>query len=67
MPNRSTSAAAKGPPSPNMRRLRETAKPSVARDQPNSFWSGTISTPLVERNPADVISVTKPTAATIQP
>jgi hypothetical protein len=44
--------------------LTETAKPIVARVQPNSSCSGTISTPGVDRNPAAVMSVTKPTAAT---
>ena len=45
-------------------RFTETANPIVARLQPNSFWSGTISTPGVDRNPAAVIRVTNPTAAT---
>ena len=44
----------------------KTAKLIVARLQPNSFSSGMISTPVVDRNPAAVISVTSPTAATIQ-
>jgi hypothetical protein len=41
-----------------------TAKPIVARLHPNSSCSGTISTPVVARNPAAVTSVTSPTAAT---
>jgi hypothetical protein len=40
------------------------ATPIVARLHPNSFCSGTIRMPVVERKPAAVISVTKPTAAT---
>jgi hypothetical protein len=65
-PKRSTSPAENGPPRPKKIRLIETAKPIVARLQPNSSWSGTISTPGVERNPAAVISVTNPTPATTQ-
>ncbi len=64
IPYRSTKAAAKGPPSPKTTRLIATAKPIVARLQPNSSCSGTIRTPVVERNPADVTSVKSPTAAT---
>ena len=65
-PNRSANAAANGPASPKTIRLRKTAKLIVARLHPNSFCSGMISTPVVERKPAAVISVTSPTAATIQ-
>jgi hypothetical protein len=36
----------------------------VLRDQWNSSWSGTISTPGVARTPAVVISVTKVTTTT---
>ena len=46
---------------------RDGAAEIVARLQPNSSWSGTISTPAVERNPAAVISVRNETAATTQP
>jgi hypothetical protein len=50
-----------------MIRLIETAKLIVARLQPNSFCSGTIRIPVVERKPAAVIRVMRPTAATTQP
>jgi hypothetical protein len=38
----------------------------IARDQPNSFWSGTISVLGVERNPAAASNVIHVTAATTQ-
>jgi hypothetical protein len=44
-----------------MRRPSETASEIVPRDQPKWFWSGTMRTPGVARNPAVVISVTKVT------
>jgi len=43
-----------------MTRLIAIAKLIVARLQPNSLCSGTIRMPVVDRNPADVISVHQP-------
>jgi hypothetical protein len=63
-PRRSISAAAKGPISPYSTRFTEMASEMVARDQPNSPSSGTISTPGVARMPADTSSTAKVTAAT---
>jgi len=65
-PYRSIAAAAKGPVRPNSTRLTLTASEMVARDQPKSSSSGTISTPGVERNPLASSSVTKVTPATTQ-
>jgi hypothetical protein len=45
--------------------LIDTAIEITARFHPNSFWSGTIKTAGVDRNPAAPISATKVTAATI--
>ena len=47
-------------------RLTETAREIVARDQPNSSSSGTISKPGVERVPDAARRVTKVTAKTTQ-
>jgi hypothetical protein len=47
--------------------LTETASEMLARLQPNSCSSGTISTPGVARMPAAASRVTKVMAATIQP
>ena len=55
------------PAEPVEDRLIATAAEIVARDQPNSSWSGTISTPTVDRKPAAVISVRNETAAITQP
>jgi hypothetical protein len=65
-PMRSTSAALKGPLSPKTTRLIETAAEIVARLQPNSSCSGTISTPGTARKAAEASSATKPAPATIQ-
>jgi hypothetical protein len=61
-PKRSMSAAENGAVRPKSRRPIETATEIVARDQPNSFCSGTIRTLGVARKPAVVISVTNVTA-----
>jgi len=61
-PKRSMSAAENGAVKPKSRRPSEIASEIVPRDQPNSSWSGTISTPGVARKPAVVISVTKVTS-----
>ena len=66
MPKRSISAAANGAVRPNSTRLMLTAAESTVVDQPNSFCSGTISTPGAARNPAAPTSARKATAATIQ-
>jgi len=66
IPSRSTSAAAKGAPSPKHRRLSETASPIVSWLQPNSSCSGRSRTPAVERKPAAITSATKPTPTTTQ-
>ena len=47
-------------------RLIETAIDITARFQPNSFWSGTMSTLGVARKPAAPMRAMKVTAATIQ-
>ena len=65
-PKRCINAAAKGAMKPNRSRLTEMAAEIVARLQPNSSWSGTISTPGVERKPAAPSKVMKTTPATIQ-
>ena len=65
-PKRSMSAAANGPVRPNRTRLIETATEITARFQPNSFWSGTMSTLGAARKPAAPISAMNVTAATIQ-
>ena len=67
IPKRSIRAAANGPHRPYRNRLIETANEIVTRFQPNSCSSGTISTPGVERMPADASNVRNVTAATIQP
>ena len=64
-PNRSISAAANGPVSPNRIRLIDTATEITARFQPNSFWSGTIRTLGVARKPAAPIRAMNVTAAMI--
>ena len=61
-PKRSMGAAEKGAARPKRRSPIETASEIVPRDQPNSFWRGTIKTPGVARKPAVVINVTKVTA-----
>ncbi len=66
-PNRSISAAENGEASPNITSPSAIASEIVLRDQPNSFWSGTIRTPGVARKPAVVISVTKVTRTISQP
>jgi hypothetical protein len=63
-PKRFISAAAKGPIRPYINRLIETANEIVARDQPNSFSSGTIRMLGTERTPAATMSATKVTAKT---
>lgn len=60
------SAAANGPVKPNRIKLIETATEMTARFQPNSCWSGTISTLGVARKPAAPISAMKVTAAMTQ-
>ena len=52
MPKRSIRAAANGAVRPNSTRLMLTAAERTVVDQPNSFCSGTISTPGAARNPA---------------
>ncbi len=66
MPKRSISAAAKGAVSPYSARLMEAAAPIVPRDHPNSWCSGSISSPGSERNAAAPMIVTNVTAATNQ-
>jgi hypothetical protein len=61
-PKRSMSAAENGAVRPNRRSPSETASEIVPRDQPYSFWRGTIRTPGVARKPAVVIRVTNVTA-----
>ena len=61
-PQRSITAAAKGPIAPKTRRLIPRAKEIVARDQWNSSSSGTISTPGVARTPAETTTTAKVTA-----
>ena len=56
-PKRCCSAAANGPMNPNSSTLMPTAKPTVARLQPNSSRSGSISTLGVLRKPAAPSSV----------
>jgi hypothetical protein len=56
----------KGPIAPNSNRLIPRAKEIVARDQWNSFSSGTISTPDVERTPAAMTVTAKQTATMTQ-
>ncbi len=65
-PNRSIAAAANGPVRPNRTRLTLTASEMVARDQPKSCCSGTMSTPGVDRKPLASSSVTNATPATTQ-
>ena len=65
-PKRSTSAAAKGAPSPKQSRFSDTARPIVSWLQPNSSWSGIRSTPVTERNPDAITSDRNATPATIQ-
>ena len=65
-PNRSISAAAKGAVSPKSTRFTPTASDRVPRDQPNSSWRGTISTPGAARKPAAPSRATKATPATSQ-
>ena len=66
MPKRSIRAAAKGAVRPKSTRLMLTAAESTVVDQPNSFCSGTISTPGAARKPAAPTRARKATAATIQ-
>ena len=66
-PKRSISAAANGAVSPKKSRPSAIAIEIVPRDQPYSFWSGTISTPGVARKPAVVIRVTKVTTTISHP
>ncbi len=65
-PARSTSAAAKGAPSPKQSRFSETARPIVWWLQPNSWCSGIRSTPVTERKPDAITSDRNATPATIQ-
>ena len=65
-PKRSIRAAANGEIRPKSIRLSDTAEPMSPCDQPNSSWSGSISTPGTERNAAAPTRVTKATAATTQ-
>ena len=65
-PNRSINAAANGPVNPKRIRLIDTASAITARFQPNSFCSGTISTPGAARKPAAPSRAMKVTAATTQ-
>ena len=60
------SAAEKGAVKPKRTSPSEIAIEMVPRDQPNSSWSGTISTPGVARKPAVVISVTNVTSTISQ-
>ena len=66
MPKRSIRAAANGAVRPKSTRLMLTAAESTVVDQPNSFCSGTISTPGAARKPAAPTSARNATAATIQ-
>ena len=66
-PIRSTRAAENGPLTPNTTRLIATAAEIVARLQPNSSCSGTISTPGTARNAAEASSAVNPAPATTQP
>src|ERR1700730_10175551 len=59
--------AAKEPIRPVSRMLAPTAKEIVARDQGNSFSSGTNSTPGAARIPAEASNAAKVTATTTQP
>jgi len=65
-PKRSIKPPANGAKRPKSIRLMETAIEIVARDQPNSCWSGTIRTAGVDRKPAAASSVNHVTAATTQ-
>ena len=65
-PKRCCSAAANGPMNPNSSTLMLTANPTVARLQPNSSRSGSISTLGVLRKPAAPSSVMNDAAATTQ-
>ena len=65
-PKRSMTAAANGPISRKRNMLIPIAKEIVARDQPNSLSSGTISTPGVARRPAATKQGQKRDAATTQ-
>ena len=66
MPNRSIRAAANGAVSPYSSRFTDTAEAIVPRGQPNSWCSGSSSTPGVARKPAAATSVTRVAAATGQ-
>src|SRR6202011_2316396 len=66
-PKRSIAAAAKGPTKPVSKMLTPTAKEIVARDQWNSFSSGTDSTPGAARMAAETSNAVKVTATTTQP
>ena len=66
MPKRSCRAAANGAKSPYESRLPEIASEIVPWLQPNSSWSGTISTPTIERKPAVVTSTSIVTATITQ-
>ncbi len=65
-PKRSMSAAANGAVSPYNIMLTDIASPTVPCDQPNSWCSGFIITPGMDRNPAAPRIATKLTAATTQ-
>jgi hypothetical protein len=58
------SAAANGEIRPKSTRLMDTAAEIVARDQPNSSWSGSIRTLGTARKPAAPMRVTNAAAAT---
>ncbi|GMA88456.1 hypothetical protein GCM10025868_37060 [Angustibacter aerolatus] len=65
-PKRSMSAAANGAVRPKTTRLMVTAVDVGSRDQPNSPSTGSISTPVLDRKPAEAMRAPKVTAATHQ-
>ena len=65
-PTRSITRPSSGPARPNRSTLIETAKPIVARFQPNSASSGRIRMPGSDRTAAAVKRQTKVTASTTQ-
>ena len=65
-PKRFISVATNGPVAPYSNMLMPTASEITDRDQPNSFSSGTTSTPGLARIPAATSIVVNATAATTQ-
>ncbi len=61
-----SSAAAKGPTSPNNAIFSDTAPEMVATDQPKSRWSGNISTLGAARTPTEATMTTNITATITQ-